>query len=160
MFKTKGKFFRSMNFRIMVLLFLFGFLSAVLMAEIFLVSYEKQAMVQLSNDVKNQCQILGNQISSADFLHNPHNESLENDLAQVATLYDGRIILIDEDFNIVKDTYALEEEKTMVSEEVVKCFKGEASGYYASGRFVELLGYGLLLYHFMLPVPRRRYIIW
>ena len=122
----------------MVLLFLFGFLSAVLMAEIFLVSYEKQAMVQLSNDVKNQCQILGNQISSADFLHNPHNESLENDLAQVATLYDGRIILIDEDFNIVKDTYALEEEKTMVSEEVVKCFKGEASGYYASGRFVEL----------------------
>ena len=138
MFKTKGKFFRSMNFRIMVLLFLFGFLSAVLMVEIFLVSYEKQAMVQLSNDVKNQCQILGNQISSADFLHNPHNESLENDLAQVATLYDGRIILIDEDFNIVKDTYALEEEKTMVSEEVVKCFKGEASGYYASGRFVEL----------------------
>lgn len=127
-----------MNFHIMVLLFLFGFLSAVLMAEIFLVSYEKQAMVQLSNDVKNQCQILGNQISSADFLHNPHNESLENDLAQVATLYDGRIILIDEDFNIVKDTYALEEEKTMVSEEVVKCFKGEASGYYASGRFVEL----------------------
>ena len=127
-----------MNFRIMVLLFLFGFLSAVLMAEIFLVSYEKQAMVQLSNDVKNQCQILGNQISSADFLHNPHNESLENDLAQVATLYDGRIILIDEDFNIVKDTYALEEEKTMVSEEVVKCFKGDASGYYASGRFVEL----------------------
>lgn len=122
----------------MVLLFLFGFLSAVLMAEIFLVSYEKQAMVQLSNDVKNQCQILGNQISSADFLHNPHNESLENDLAQVATLYDGRIILIDEDFNIVKDTYALEEEKTMVSEEVVKCFKGEASGYYTSGRFVEL----------------------
>ncbi len=138
MFKTKGKFFRSMNFRIMVLLFLFGFLSAVLMAEIFLVSYEKQSMVQLSNDVKNQCQILGNQISSADFLHNPHNESLENDLAQVATLYDGRIILIDEDFNIVKDTYALEEEKTMVSEEVVKCFKGEASGYYTSGRFVEL----------------------
>ena len=62
-----------MNFRIMVLLFLLGFLSAVLMAEIFLVSYEKLAMVQLSNDVKNQCQILGNQISSADFLNNPHN---------------------------------------------------------------------------------------
>ena len=138
MFKTKGKFFRSMNFRIMVLLFLFGFLSSVLLAEIFLVSYEKQSMVQLSNDVKNQCQILGNQISSADFLHNPHNEPLENDLSQVATLYDGRIILIDEDFNIVKDTYALEEEKTMVSEEVIKCFKGEASGYYTSGRFVEL----------------------
>ena len=138
MFKTKGKFFRSMNFRIMVLLFLFGFLSSVLLAEIFLVSYEKQSMVQLSNDVKNQCQILGNQISSADFLQNPHNEPLENDLSQVATLYDGRIILIDEDFNIVKDTYALEEEKTMVSEEVIKCFKGEASGYYTSGRFVEL----------------------
>lgn len=36
MFKTKGKFFRSLNFRIMVFLFLFSVLSAVFMAEIFL----------------------------------------------------------------------------------------------------------------------------
>ena len=127
MFKTKGKFFRSLNFRIMVFLFVFSVLSAVFMAEIFLVSYEKQSMTQLANDVKNQCQILANQVVSADYLHNNSNEALENDLAQVATLYDGRIILIDDNFNIVKDTYGLEEDRTIVAEEVVKC---RGSGIY------------------------------
>lgn len=138
MFKTKGKFFRSLNFRIMVFLFLFSVLSAVFMAEIFLVSYEKQSMTQLANDVKNQCQILANQVVSADYLHNNSNEALENDLAQVATLYDGRIILIDDNFNIVKDTYGLEEDRTIVAEEVVKCFKGDTTSHYVSGRFIEL----------------------
>ena len=138
MFKTKGKFFRSLNFRIMVFLFLFSVLSAVFMAEIFLVSYEKQSMTQLANDVKNQCQILANQVVSADYLNNNSNEALENDLAQVATLYDGRIILIDDNFNIVKDTYGLEEDRTIVAEEVVKCFKGDTTSHYVSGRFIEL----------------------
>ena len=138
MFKTKGKFFRSLNFRIMVFLFLFSVLSAVFMAEIFLVSYEKQSMTQLANDVKNQCQILANQVVSADYLQNNSNEALENDLAQVATLYDGRIILIDDNFNIVKDTYGLEEDRTIVAEEVVKCFKGDTTSHYVSGRFIEL----------------------
>ncbi len=138
MFKTKGKFFRSLNFRIMVFLFVFSMLSAVLMAEIFLVSYEKQSMTQLANDVKNQCQILANQVISADYLHNNSNEALENDLSQVATLYDGRIILIDDNFNIVRDTYGLEEDRTIVAEEVVKCFKGESTSHYVSGRFIEL----------------------
>ena len=138
MFKTKGKFFRSLNFRIMVFLFVFSVLSAVFMAEIFLISYEKQTMTQLANDVKNQCQILANQVISADYLHNNSNEALENDLAQVATLYDGRIIIIDDNFNIVRDTYGLEEDRTIVAEEVVKCFKGEPTGHYVSGRFIEL----------------------
>ena len=138
MFKTKGKFFRSLNFRIMVFLFVFSMLSAVFMAEIFLVSYEKQSMTQLANDVKNQCQILANQVISADYLHNNSNEALENDLSQVATLYDGRIILIDDNFNIVRDTYGLEEDRTIVAEEVVKCFKGDTTSHYVSGRFIEL----------------------
>lgn len=100
MFKIKGKFFRSLNFRIMVFLFLFSVLSAVFMAEIFLVSYEKQSMTQLANDVKNQCQILANQVVSADYLQNNSNEALENDLAaggkpcMMAGLFSLMIILI------------------------------------------------------------------
>ncbi len=56
----------------------------------------------------------------------------------MATLYDGRIILIDDNFNIVRDTYGLEEDRTIVAEEVVKCFKGDTTSHYVSGRFIEL----------------------
>ena len=48
------------------------------------------------------------------------------ELAQLASLYDGRIIIIDQDFRVIKDTYGLIENKYVVSEEVIRCFKGES----------------------------------
>ncbi|MCC8162516.1 MAG: two-component sensor histidine kinase [Lachnospiraceae bacterium] len=137
-FKVKGKFFRSLNFRIMLFLFLFGTLSAALTAVVLRVFYERQALTQLADEVRNQCQILSTQIVSADYLHEPENEILAGDISQVATLYDGRIILIDDNLVIVEDTYDFEESLTMVAENVIKCFRGETVEDYVSGRYIQI----------------------
>lgn len=134
----RNKFFRSLNFRIMVLLFLIGTIPALILSWAILTSYENQALTRLGNEVSNQCQILATQISSANYLENPDNESLTGELMQLATLYDGRIIIIDQNFRIIEDTYELEEGRTMVAEEVIKCFKGESTNHYVSGRFIEM----------------------
>ena len=42
-------------------------------------------------------------------MENPANEALNGELVQLATLYDGRIIIIDKNFTVIKDTYELEE---------------------------------------------------
>lgn len=60
--KFQGKFFKSLNFRIMLFLLLMGTVPALIIGGVFLMSYERQAMAQLSNDVKNQCQILSTQL--------------------------------------------------------------------------------------------------
>jgi signal transduction histidine kinase len=138
MFKKKGKFFRSLNFRIMVLLCLFGILPAIAVFGAFLTVSEKQSLTRLSNDVRNQCQILATQIGSAEYIANPDKEALEMEITQLSTLYDGRIIIIDEDLRITEDSYGLEEGSTMVAEEVIKCFKGENTSHYVSGRFIEM----------------------
>ncbi|MCD8361478.1 MAG: ATP-binding protein [Lachnospiraceae bacterium] len=137
-FKVKGKFFGSLNFRIMLFLFLFGTLSAALTAVVLRVFYERQALTQLAGEVRNQCQILSTQIVSADYLHEPENEILAGDISQVATLYDGRIILIDDNLVIVEDTYDFEESRTMVAENVIKCFRGETVEDYVSGRYIQI----------------------
>ncbi len=86
----------------------------------------------------NQCQILATQIGSTNYLDSPTNETLTGELTQLATLYDGRILIIDQNFRILVDTYALEEGRTMLAEEVIKCFKGESTSHYVSGRFIEM----------------------
>lgn len=43
----------------------------------------------------------------------------------MSNLYDGRVLIINSNFRIVKDTYAMSEGKTMISEEMIKCFRGE-----------------------------------
>lgn len=138
MFKIKGKFFRSLNFRIMVFLCLFGCIPALVISGAFLVSYEKQSLTQLGNDVRNQCQIVATQLGNGDYLANPDKNALKTELAQLATLYDGRIIIIDRNFQIIEDTYELEIGRTMVAEEVIKCFRGENMSHYVSGRFIEM----------------------
>lgn len=134
----KSKFFRSLNFRIMILLFLIGTVPALILLWAIMASYENQALTRLGNEVSNQCQILATQLGGANYLENPNNESLNGELMQLATLYDGRIIIIDQNFQIIEDTYELEEGRTMVAEEVIKCYKGESTSHYVSGRFIEM----------------------
>ena len=136
--KFQGKFFKSLNFRIMLFLLLMGTVPALIIGGVFLMSYERQAMAQLSNDVKNQCQILSTQLRDGENLLKTEDEVLQGELTQLASLYDGRIIIIDQNFQIIEDTSQLEEGRTMVAEEVVRCFKGENTSHYVSGRFIEM----------------------
>lgn len=137
-FSPNSKFFKSLNFRIMVILFLIGTIPALILSVAFLSAYRDQSLVRLGNDVTNQCQILATQIGSVNYLDNPSNETLTGELTQLANLYDGRILIIDQNFQILVDTYALEEGRTMLAEEVIKCFKGESTSHYVSGRFIEM----------------------
>lgn len=137
-FSPNSKFFKSLNFRIMVIFFLIGILPAMILSAVFLSAYTKQSLTRQGNDVNNQCQILASQLGSANYLDDPGNETLTGELMQLATLYDGRILIIDRNFQIIVDTYALEEGRTMLAEEVIKCFKGESTSHYVSGRFIEM----------------------
>ncbi|MDO4261481.1 MAG: ATP-binding protein [Eubacteriales bacterium] len=136
--KFGGKFFKSLNFRILLSLALTGMVPVLIITGVFLASYEKQALTQLGNDVRNQCQILATQLGSGELADEAGSETLQGELAQLSSLYDGRILIIDRNFEIVEDTYQLEEGRTMVAEEVIRCFKGENISHYVSGRFIEM----------------------
>lgn len=138
MVKTRGRFFRSLHFRILLIIFLIGTIPAVAFAIGYMASYQEQSLTQLGNDVRNQCQILANQMVNANYLDNKENEVLQGEISQLSNLYDARILIIDQNLRIIKDTYGLEEGRTMVAEEVVKCFKGENTSHYVSGRFIEM----------------------
>lgn len=101
-------------------------------------TYMNRAVAVRSTEVQNQCKILSNQLVSSNYLKARYSEMVDNELAQLSNLYDGRILIIDQDFRIIKDTYNLEENKIMVAEEVVKCFRGETTSQLVSNRFIEM----------------------
>jgi len=101
-------------------------------------SYQERAITVRSTEVQNQCKILSNQLISYNYLQDPSLELLNGELAQLSSFYDGRVIVIDQDFKVVKDTYGLIEGKLVVSEEVVRCFKGETTNQLSSKRYIEM----------------------
>ena len=65
-----------------------------------------------------------------NYLHDPSSEVINAELSQISNLYDGRVLIINGNFKVMKDTYGISEGKTIISEEVMKCFKGENTTYY------------------------------
>ncbi len=93
-----------------------------------------------TSEILSQAKILANQIVSNDYLNNAESESAINvQLEQLSTIYDGRVMSIDEEFHIIKDTYNLDTGKTIISEEVIKSIQGEEiSKYDSQNRYIEM----------------------
>ena len=60
--KVKLTFFKSLRFRIMVLLVIIGIVPCLLTERVIVRSYESRAVELRKINVKNQCDILGNQL--------------------------------------------------------------------------------------------------
>lgn len=123
----------------MIVLSLVGIVPGFLLKNGIIDSYEDRAVEQRSIDVSNQCKILSNQIYTYGYLFDPTSEMINAELQQLAGMFDGRLMVIDNTFKIIKDTYVLEEGKTIVSEEVIKCFKGtNTPNYVKKNKYIQL----------------------
>ena len=100
-------------------------------------------------DVQNQCQILSNRMSRNGYLTNSvvDNGSIDSELSTLADLFNGRILIVNSGFRIVKDTFSLSEGKICISEEIIRCFQGESTNRYDTRR-----------HYFILAIPIPEYV--
>lgn len=136
--KFRG-FFKSLRVRLFVLFLLIGILPSAVIRIGMLNSYEKKAVSNRSIDILSQAKILTNQIVFNDYLNDSSSEIINAQLEQLSNIYAGRIMVIDGNFRIIKDTYSLDTGKTIVSEEVMQSFRGkEISKYDSKNGYIEM----------------------
>ncbi len=131
-------YLKSLKFRILLVLVLLSWIPMLLIASSILGTHQERALKARETEVQNQCRILANQLVSYNYLRDPSSEPINVELTQISNLYDGRIIIIDQNFRVIKDTYGLIDNKLVVSEEVILCFKGETSTQLSNNRFIEM----------------------
>ncbi|MGI6068832.1 MAG: sensor histidine kinase [Blautia sp.] len=133
------RFFRSLRFRILVFLVLLGIVPSFFVSKMVISAYEDRAVSLRISNVKNHCDILCNKIVTDNYLIKPDSVDISSKLELLSNVYSGRILLIDRDFRIVKDTYNLDEGKTVLSEDAIKCFRGESiSQYNKENHYLEM----------------------
>ena len=128
--KMKNKFFKSLRFRILLLLVIFGIIPCVILKSAILNNYIDRTVSARTAEIQNQCTILSNQLKSYNYLIDAKSEVINAEVTQLSNIYNGRILVINDEFRIVKDTYELEEGKTVVSEDVLKCYQGKGTIYH------------------------------
>ena len=92
--------------------------------------YESRAVSLRTAEIQNQCTILTNQISASHYFEDTSQEVVNDSLNQLTNIYNGRVMVIDDQLRVVKDTYSLDEGKLDVSESVVRCMKGTSTNNY------------------------------
>ena len=115
-----------------------GWIPMTLIAVSLLGSYRSMAVSSRSTEIQNQCRILANQLLNYHYLEDPSSELINGELTQLASMYDGRILIIDQDFRAMQDTYELSEGKYVASEEVIRCFQGQTSNKVTAQGFIEI----------------------
>ena len=133
------KFFKSLKFRIFLLMALIGILPGMVFRMGLLRTYESRAVAIRSMDILGQAKVLGTQIVTNGYLNNPSSDIISSQLDLLSNVYDGRVLVINNRFLIVKDTYNLDVGKTIISEEVIRSFKGEEiTKYDSEDRYIEM----------------------
>lgn len=136
--KKKSRFFKSLRFRILIILVILGIVPSVIVTRMMIGNYEKQAVAVRAGAVSSQCSILCNQIIKENYLNDPSSEAVNGKLEMLSNVYGGRILIVDRDFKIVKDTYHVDEGKTLVSPKIIRSFKkGEPTDYQRKGQVIE-----------------------
>lgn len=121
---------RSLQFRIVLLVNLFVIISSIFVKAIMLENYEQRIVDMRVAEIQNQCTILGNQMLLSEYLSDTSSEVINAELLQLSNIYNGRVIVVNDEFCIVKDSYNIQEGKTIVAEDIVKCFRGEQTSRY------------------------------
>lgn len=131
--------FRSLRARIFFMILLVGILPSILMRQGIVRNYEERAVEQRTQTVQAQLKIMADHLINEDYLNTPSSKVISAELDMLSNLYDGRVLIINGNFKIIKDTYGISEGKTIISEEVVKCFLGESVAKYdAENGYIEM----------------------
>ena len=130
---------RSLRVRIFLIILLVGILPGILIRYGILEDYQERAVNLRQTTVSEQLKIIANHLTDNNYLETYKQSDpqamavkavISAELEMLSGLYDGRVMIIGGNCKIIKDTYGLSEGKTIISEEVIKCFQGESSWHY------------------------------
>lgn len=116
-----------------------GIVPCIILRGALLSDYEKRAVSLKTAEIQNQCTILSNQMAMSQYLSQGNSEVIDAELTQFSNINNGRVMIVDEEFRILKDTYDMDTNKTLVSEDVIRCFKGKGTSRYdGKNRYIEV----------------------
>ncbi len=128
-----------MRFRLVIVFIFFGMLPGIVLSTGLVRGYENRAISIRCIDILNQAKILSDQIANTGYLEDVTLESINSRVELICNIYDGRVLVIDNTFHIIKDTYDLDTRKIIICEEVATSFQGsESNKYDPVNRYIQL----------------------
>lgn len=115
-----------MRVNIFVALFLIGSIPLLIITVNMISAYNENARSQRILELQSQGDFLTNLILSTGYLEDTSLDAVNQEIQRDSNFYNARIIIINKNLDIIKDTYGLEEGKTIISHEVINALRGNS----------------------------------
>ena len=125
-FGTLFKSLISLRTSIFIIMMIAGIVPAIILYVGILQNYEDKAVELRTDTVQAQLQLIAEDLVTYNYLENTDSAVINAELEMLSNLYEGRVRIISENYEIIKDTQSESQGKYMPSEEVIRCFQGES----------------------------------
>ena len=127
------QFIKSLKFRLILLILVIAIVPSLILSAGILHSYAARAVSIRESEILSQAKILANQIATSEYMSMDdatESSTIQAQIDMLTTIYDGRVIIVDQNFTVYHDTYNLDDNKIIIAEEVVRSFRGEDITHY------------------------------
>lgn len=130
---------RSMRIQVFTAMFLIGIIPVILFSNMIIKSYNSQIISQRTDEIQSYANVISNLVLTSGYLSGESSEEVNHEAEEIANIYQGRVVIIDQNLKIIKDTYNVEEGKTAISTEIVQCLNGSTDKYTNSiGDYIQM----------------------
>ena len=119
-----------MNARLVIVMIALTVVPAIFLEVFFTRNMVGQIRTNRIDLVRNYGVMIGEEMQETGYLKGAASAVIDGELRQFSGLYDGRIIVVDADYEVRLDTYGLLQGRQLVTDETVRGLSGtEGSGY-------------------------------
>lgn len=116
-----------MRVYLLLVFIILGVIPLSFFSYVLLGTFEENAVKNRISVLQNQGNALSGKLITSSYLTGGDDEEIDNDVVRLADFYQGRIIIVDSNCKVVRDTYKLIEGKSLVSEDIIKCLSGNGT---------------------------------
>lgn len=132
-------FLKSLRFRILMIILVVGLVPITIFQVYYINKYEDNLIQNRIDSLKTATIITRNAIVMSDYMNTQSSSAVDTELSQMTTVFNGRTMIIDKGFQVIKDTYSLNEGCICLSESVVECFNGQNTVKYSEEKsYIEI----------------------
>ena len=130
----------SMRVQVFGIAVCLGLIPVIFIFNIISETYYNQMQSQRIDEMHSYGTVISNLVNNTGYLSKKASDEVDYETSSIANMYQGRIMIVDYNLTVVKDTYNIEDGKNLISTEVIQCFNSSAGDRFINniGSYIQL----------------------
>ena len=136
----KHRHLRSLRLLIFAVILLMGLIISGVICRVAVKEYRKSATETKAEEIESQLSTLAANMVYYGYFTSEDSSAINLEISGLTSVFDGRILVINSGYKVVKDTYGILSERYVISPDVISCFEyGDVVNINSGKKYMDVL---------------------